>query len=85
MRLAYDKERTGEVVGPCVRVDATLEIPVPAQYTAAHQVTLPNNDSKQKLVPTFHLVLREKEKWACQYPISVWDPDSLIPDPDPAF
>jgi hypothetical protein len=61
VRLAYDKERAGEVVGPRVRVDATLEIPVPAQHTAAHQVTLPNNGNK-KLVHTFHLDLREKEK-----------------------
>ncbi len=58
MRLAYDKERAGEVVGPRVRVDSTLEIPVPAQHTAAHQVTLPNIDSKKKLVSTFHFVMK---------------------------
>ncbi len=48
VRLAYDKERAGEVVGPRVRMDATLEIPVPAQHTAAHQVTLPKKGNKQK-------------------------------------
>jgi len=50
--LAYDEERAGEVVCPGVRVNPTLEIPVPAQHSAAHQVTLPEekNSNQSNLI-----------------------------------
>jgi hypothetical protein len=38
--LAYDKEGTGEVVGPRVGMDPTLKVPVAAKNATAHQVTL---------------------------------------------
>ena len=38
--LAYDEEWAGQVVGPGVGVDPALKVPVPAQHSAAHQVTL---------------------------------------------